>query len=207
MPGLPPPVNQYPAPMYPVAPAYPYPQYPMPGAMTPGYSAPGIPPDSVSPVSTGGKALYRKPSLFSGSYLEWGHRATTSLLGIGADFQSRNHQIYLQSYSLRLRTLLSASPGYRLFVLAVPGLDVELTNSNETTRLREPVLRDLPLGLNLDLPLNEPGSPWASELRGTFAAILPVSRASRAAGYYCSLSPRLAWLQKSAAEQQSRKDS
>src|SRR5690606_11007442 len=80
----------------------------------------------------------------------------------------------------------------RLRILAAPGMDVELTNSEITTTRRERWFRDLPVAFGVSLPLMRDDSRLLSTIMGgNLVAIAPTSKMSRASGYYLTLSPRV----------------
>lgn len=131
-------------------------------------------------------------SAFRGSRFDWTHSATTTLLGVGADYQSSAYQVYRQGYTLLLNYFVYDGETLRLRVMAAPGMDVELTNSEITTTRREPWFRDLPVALGVSLPLMRDDTRLLSTiLGGNLVAIAPTSKMSRASGYYLTLSPRL----------------
>jgi hypothetical protein len=136
-------------------------------------------------------------SRWRGTAFDWSHVATSTLLGIGQDYQSSSYQIYAQGFTLSVAYHVIDRKALDLQLRAEPGLDVELTNSAFTTTRNEPALRDLPLGVDLGLPVHSNEAALvASRLRAALFVIAPVSLASRAAGYYATLSPRLAWIQR-----------
>jgi hypothetical protein len=131
-------------------------------------------------------------SAFRGSRFDWTHSATTTLLGVGADYQSSAYQVYRQGFTLLLNYFVYDGDTVRLRVLAAPGMDVELTNSEITTTQREPWFRDLPVAFGVSLPLMRDDTRLLSTIvGGNLVAIAPTSKMSRASGYYLTLSPRL----------------
>lgn len=137
-----------------------------------------------------------KRSAFRGSRFDWTHSATTTLLGVGADYQSAAYQVYRQGYTLLLNYFFYDGETLRLRLTTAPGLDVEMTNSDITTTRREPWFRDLPVAVGLTAPLIRDESRLLSSIFGAnLVFVAPTSKVSRASGYYLTLSPRVNWTQ------------
>ncbi len=133
-----------------------------------------------------------KRSAFRGSRFDWTHAATTTLLGVGADYQSSAYQVYRQGYTLLLNYFVYDGDTVRLRVATAPGMDVELTNSDWTSTRREPWFRDLPVALGLSVPLMRDDARLLSTIAGAnLVVIAPTSKVSQASGYYLTVSPRL----------------
>ncbi len=131
-------------------------------------------------------------SAFRGSRFDWTHAATTTLLGVGADYQSSAYQVYRQGYTLLLNYFVYDGDKVRLRVATAPGMDVELTNSDWTSTRREPWFRDLPVALGLSVPLIRDDARLLSTIAGAnLVLIAPTSKVSQASGHYLTVSPRL----------------
>jgi hypothetical protein len=131
------------------------------------------------------------------SVFAWSHTATTTLLGVGQDYQSASYQAYEQGFAFDLRYRLIDTPGFVVHVQALPWFTVELTNSDSTTTRNEPVLADTAVGGGLGTRVHtDPSRLLESWLRASLIGIVPTARASRAAGHYLTVSPRVAWLQR-----------
>jgi hypothetical protein len=127
-----------------------------------------------------------------GTAFNWSNSVTTSKLDAGSDYLSQAHQVYVQSYALLLNYYLYKDDDWMLRTTALPGFDVELTNSNTTTTRREPWFTDLPVSLVAARTLaknEERGS--ATLLTGNLTLLLPTSKPSRASGTYLTASPRI----------------
>jgi hypothetical protein len=123
------------------------------------------------------------------------HETTTTAWGIGGQRQSRAHEAQVQGYTLALVWFVVDESRRRLRLAAAPGVDLELTNSDETTREREPRFRDLPLSVTTAFLLR--GDPRRNgTLLGVGGGVfLPTSKASHADGTRLSVSPRLTLIQ------------
>ena len=143
-----------------------------------------------TPEDPGGSPPRRSP--FRGSRFDWTHSATTTLLGVGADYQSSSYQVYRQGYSLLLNYFVYDGDAIRVRLSTLPGMDVELTNSDITTTRREPLFRDLPVAIGVNAPLAHNDENLTSTvLSGNLVFIAPTSKMSRAAGSYLTVSPRI----------------
>lgn len=168
-----------------------------------GFPAPAVPPAPAlgqgwSWVETVGNApgpesisLPRKLP-FRGSGLTWGHTATTTLLGVGADYLSSSYQVYEQSYTLVLNYFVYEGNAIDVRLVVSPGLDVELTNSDVTTTYREPLFRDLPVSAIVTARVAEDKPRLLStSVSGNLTLVAPTSKLSYASGHYLTVSPRL----------------
>lgn len=143
-----------------------------------------------TPAQTEPPARRRSP--FRGSRFDWTHSATTTLLGIGADYQSSAYQVYRQGYSLLLNYFVYDGETLRVRLLTAPGMDVEMTDSDITTTRREPLFRDLPFAIGVNAPLARDDENLTSTVVSTnLVVVAPTSKMSRAAGSYLTVSPRV----------------
>lgn len=148
--------------------------------------------DTVPAEPASGESKAPKRSRLRGSRFDWTHSATTTLLGVGADYQSSAYQVYRQGYSLFLNYFVYDGETVRIRVSTAPGMDVELTNSDITTTQREPWFRDLPVAVGLNAPIARDDERLLSTLvGGNLVFVAPTSKASRASGHYMTISPRV----------------
>mgnify|MGYP000305345359 CR=1 FL=1 len=133
-----------------------------------------------------------------GSGLSWNHAASTTALGVGADFISGDNQQYTQGLSGTFNYFLidSYDPsgrkrGYYLRVATTLGFDVELTNSDITTEKYEKQLRDTPVSLIYSKTLYKtPDEMTVVALNTNGTIILPTSPMTYGQGVYLGVSPR-----------------
>jgi hypothetical protein len=124
------------------------------------------------------------------------HGVTTSLVGVGGEYQSSSYQVYTQGYSLMLNYFLYEEEGTSLRVAVTPGVDVEVTDSNETDQRNEIVFADLPITVAGATPLYAPkGSLVRTSLGANFTTFVATSKYTRGAGDIATLSPRLSLIQ------------
>lgn len=148
--------------------------------------------DTVPPATEDGSSKPPRRSPFRGSRFDWANSATTTLLGVGADYQSSAYQVYRQGYSLLLNYFVYDGDALRIRLATAPGFDVEVTNSDITTTRREPLFRDLPLSVGVNLPIARDDDRLLSTVAtGSVVFVAPTSKFSRAAGYYGTVSPRV----------------
>lgn len=185
-----PPVTPAPAvvvPAPPPAPGSPFLVVPPSPALDPGWAWVDTVP---TPEDPGASPPRRSP--FRGSRFDWTHSATTTLLGVGADYQSSAYQIYRQGYSLLLNYFVYDGETIRVRLSTAPGMDVEMTNSDITTSRREPLFRDLPVAIGVNAPVARNDENLTSTvLAGNLVVVAPTSKLSRAAGSYLTVSPRI----------------
>jgi hypothetical protein len=132
------------------------------------------------------------PSRWRGTSLKWGQSATTTALGVGNDNQSSSSETYTHGYWALLNYYLLQDDSGSLRLNSSPGLDVELTNSNTTTLLREPQLRDLNLTASGRIVLwDDRASKQLLDLWPSMTVLLPTSEVSRKTGMYFTTSPRV----------------
>lgn len=156
-------------------------------ALTPGWSwvdtvAAAPPPKAIAP----------KRNPFRGSRFDWTHNVTTSALGIGQDYQSSAYQSYQQGFSLLLAYFPYDGDTFRVRVGAAPGMDLVLTNSDVTSRVREPWFRDLPLLVGGSVIVSmQPERLMSTILAPNLLLFLPTSKMSWNSGDYLTVSPRV----------------
>jgi hypothetical protein len=132
-----------------------------------------------------------------GTTFSWSNAVTTSAVGVGADYLSSAHQVYIQTYSLLLNYYLFEGERWTVRTSAAPGFEVELTDSASTTTRREPGLVDTAVSLvAANKVYNSEKSGWGTAAVGNLTLLLPTSEVSRESGTYLTLSPRAALAQK-----------
>lgn len=128
---------------------------------------------------------------WKGTALKWSHALTTTTVGVGRNIQSESAEIYSQGYWLLINYYLVDREGGNLRFSTSPGFDVEYTNSNVTTDLREPQLRDLNASLIGNVPLYMDSDKGVAIVGVPNATVLfPTSEPSRKSGTYLFTSPR-----------------
>jgi hypothetical protein len=135
---------------------------------------------------------------WKGTAFAWTHAITTSKLGIGSDYISTNHQVYTQGYSVTLNYYVVDNQTFKWRVSTQPGFDLELTDSDETTRRHEAVVRDLPLttvAIGRIYKPEDENNLYAASWFANLTAIVPTSKYTRGAGDILTLSPRLSLFQ------------
>lgn len=100
--------------------------------------------------------------------------------------------MYRQGYSLLLNYFVYDGEAVRVRLATAPGFDLELTNSDITTTQREPLFRDLPISIGVNVPIARDDHRLLSTVAaGNLVFIAHTSKFSRAAGFYCTVSPRV----------------
>ncbi len=181
-----------PAPATPAPASAPTTNSPTPPATAWAWATPVPGADAPTPPGDTGTKKERPKRDWRGTELGWGHVVTTSALGVGRDYQSDAHQVYLQVLTLQLAYHPVTTKTFDFGVAIAPDVSVELTDSGQTTTRREPWLGDVPLiGSAKLLLVNEPKELLQTAAVGALAVIFPTSKASRAEGDILTLSPRL----------------
>jgi len=125
-----------------------------------------------------------------GSAFAWKHNVTTSALGIGADYQSGDQQVYSQTFAVGLNYFVIDQQKWSLAVTVSPSVSVELTNSNVTTKRNEPQMNDLPLSVSYRRSLYSHDTlPIATGLVLRGSAYFPTSPLSYNIGTYFRTGP------------------
>jgi hypothetical protein len=147
-------------------------------------------PDQAEEDEERGKKLPARVP-WRGTAFAWDNSATTSAMGLGGDFQSTAHQQYVQTFSLGLNYFVIDQDNWSVAVAATPSMSVEITDSNTTTRQREPWFNDMPVGVAYRRRLHsDPDHSLATGLVLIGNVILPTSPGSYNAGTYLTTSPR-----------------
>jgi hypothetical protein len=191
----PPPVAAQPAaPAAPVAPAAAQPAGVAPAAMpaTP-------PPVAAAPVNWGGTpppadtaapaVAAKKPNPFGFTRFTWNNSGSTKIFGVGGDYIGTEDESYTMDFGLNLRYAFLNTPDTKAYVNVSGGVEVELTNSDTTTKQHEPLLRDTGVGVGLTRALfqtadKETKTSWL--ISGGLS--LPTSKASQSTGKYLGTS-------------------
>jgi len=160
---------------------------------TPMLTPPGPGPDAgVVPEKMPARVRWR------GTNVSWGTNATTTALGLGRDNiggegeqVSMGWNLSLIYFAIEPKRADGTERGYSVRLQSALGFDVELTNSDTTRTLHEPIMRDLPLQVILSKPLwKSEDKEWAigTALNGT--VLTPTSKLSYDRGIYLTTSPR-----------------
>lgn len=157
-----------------------------------------VPPPPNSEADISGRKKGDAYVRWRGSGLSWNHAASTTALGVGADYISSDNQQYTQGVSGTFNYFLIDSydsagrkRGYYLRVATTLGFDVELTNSDTTTEKYEKQLRDTPISFIYSKTFYKTRDEMtvvALNTNGTI--ILPTSPITYDQGVYFGVSPR-----------------
>ena len=127
-----------------------------------------------------------------GTGLGWTHSASTTMLGVGRSNLGSDSEAYTQSLRLLLNYYVVDAVAFRLRLSTSPAVDLELTNSDTTTREREPQWRDLPLTATATTRLARSADRrMATLIIPSASLIFPASKQSRAVGNLLTSSLRL----------------
>jgi hypothetical protein len=132
------------------------------------------------------RGWFERPLRWRGTSFTWNQAVTTTKLGIGEDFISRDHQYYGWDFSFTPNLYLVDLPKDKLSVNADLGWNTELTNGT-TIKKRETLLRDFILGTSYRRSLwasAEKAPEWETGLSLSGRLAFPTSRASQAQGKY-----------------------
>ena len=123
-----------------------------------------------------------KPKVvFRGSTLYWDHSATTSTLGVGSDYQSRN-PTYEMAFGLRPRYYFRDVQGESVSARGDIALLREFTNSDATTREGEWTFTDAELWLAYAKTLNDTPNATTDLIIRAPQLVLPTSKVSASNG-------------------------
>jgi hypothetical protein len=183
-----------PAPVAPLAPAAAEPAGVAPAAMP---AAP--PPVAAAPVNWGGTPppadtvkpaeVAKKPNPFGFTRFTWNNSGSTKIFGVGSNYIGTEDETYTMDFGLNIRYSLLNTPDNKVYVNASGGVEVELTNSDTTTKKHEPLLRDTGIGVGYTRALfqtadKETKTSWL--ISGGLS--LPTSKASQSTGKYLGTS-------------------
>jgi hypothetical protein len=182
----PPPVAPAPAPVTPAAPE--------PAAVAPAAMPAAPPPVAPAPVNWGGtpppadtvkKEAPKKPNPFGFTRFTWNNSGSTKIFGVGADYNGTEDEVYTMDFGLNIRYAFLNEAKDKAYVSVSGGVEVELTNSDSTTKKHQPLLRDTSVGLGYSRVLfqsadKETRTSWI--ISG--GASLPTSDLSRYQGKY-----------------------
>jgi hypothetical protein len=190
-----------PAPVAPTPPAPPVPPEPevapaaMPAAPPPVAPAPVNWGDAPTPTPAAPTPATAKPDApakanpFSFTRFTWTNAGTTRIFGVGGDYTSSDDEVYSMDFGLNLRYTFFTGAKTKLFANVAGGAEVELTNSESTKTLREPLFKDMSAGLGVSQKLFATADKETStSVQFTGSASLPTSLASRRQGKYLGTS-------------------
>jgi hypothetical protein len=129
-----------------------------------------------------------------GTSFEWINSATTSMIGVGDDYQSDSFHSYAMIWRATANYYLVDEDNYSITVRTQPTWFVELTDADDTNTYHEPQFLDLPLLASYRRNLYSAGL-WSTALTLTQGALVPVSPASRENGTYIIPTHRLLLVQ------------
>lgn len=130
----------------------------------------------------------KPPSRFRFTRLTWTNAASAKIFGLGEDYQGTEDSVYAMELNLNLRYYFVDTWTDFAYVNAALGASVELTNSDTTTLLHQPMLKDTSLSVGYGRTVYRSAShgTWtAPGLSTTF--VLPTSYVSQDQGKYLSL--------------------
>lgn len=165
----------------------------MPAAPAPGTWGAAPPPGAAAapapaPVPAPQEAP-KKPNPFGFTQFSWSNSASTKSFGVGADYISSDDEVYMMDFGLNIRYTFLNQPKNKLFVNAAGGVEVELTNSDSTPKLRQPLLRDTSVGLGYTRRVfTSEDKETSTSAQLTTSASLPTSDLSRQQGKYLGTS-------------------
>jgi len=125
-----------------------------------------------------------------GTSVSWTNAATTTLIGVGRDNISSSGETYTMDWSLTLNYYVVDQDKWKISLMLVPSVNVELTNSNITTTKYEPHFGDLPFLATYSRTLFAKGL-WSTGLGLTSGLVFPTSPTSSAIGNYLKTTERL----------------
>lgn len=157
---------------------------------------------SAAPVETPAAPVAPKPPLsWAGTTFDWGTLFSASILGVGPSYVGTEDEQVLMTWGVTPSYFVFWRPRHQLSVSTHVAVEVELTNSNTTTKKHQAEIADVPLGLDYAATLFTRGhGPTLGGVRamhdptllgeGSFRTwalvstylVLPASPESRAAG-------------------------
>lgn len=162
--------------------------------------APEPPPPSSS-VYLVQPVVVKRPLSWAGTNFEWGTQLSTTILGIGPDYNGTEDERVFMTWSLSPTYFIVQRPRHQLSVGTRLAVSVELTSSDTTDLKQEPRLGDIPIGLDYAATLFTRGDgptiggvsamrdptllgegDWRTWALVSSYLVLPASAASRAAG-------------------------
>jgi hypothetical protein len=175
-----------------------------PPAVAPAAMPAAPPPVQAAPVNWGGtpaptgpdagtqaqaQEAPKKANPWSFTRFTWTNSGSTKIFGVGADYIGTEDESYTMDFGLNVRYAFVNQPKDKVYVNLAGGVEVELTNSDISARLHEPLLRDTSLGLGYTHNLFT-SADKETRTSVTFGAgmSLPTSLASRSIGKYLGTS-------------------
>jgi hypothetical protein len=156
------------------------------------------PPVSAAPVNWGGTPPApdavkteeaKKPNPFGFTRFTWNNSGSTKIFGVGADYIGTEDESYTMDFGLNIRYAFLAKPNDRAYVNVAGGVEVELTNSDTTTKKREALLRDTSIGVGYTHTLFQSADKETKTSALVSGGIsLPTSKASQDIGKFLGTS-------------------
>ncbi len=138
----------------------------------------------------------KKPNPFRFTRFTWGNSASTKIFGVGRDYIGTDDEEYSMDFTLGLRYYVVDQPKDTVYVGASLGWQVELTNSDSSTKQREVFFKDLTLSSGYGRVLYKSANKENSTSLGVSVnGVIPTSLASRMQGKYFTLGTGLALIQ------------
>ena len=195
-PAPPPPPPAEPPPAPPVAPPAPPPppaaEFGVAPAALPAAPAASAPVPVVSfgaaPAADSATATpEKKGNPFFFTRFNWGNTASTKIFGVGGSYISNDDEQYTMEFSLNLRYYVLNETYDKVWVNAGLGFATELTNSDSTTKLRQPMMNDTSIGAGYSHMVYRNADKTVSTTPSIgLTMVLPTSLASREEGKYMS---------------------
>ena len=105
-------------------------------------------PEPPPPVALAPPVAPKPPLSWAGTTLDWEVDLSAKVLGIGPDYLGTEDEHVSMTWSLSPGYFVFWRPRHQLSVRTRVAVAVELTNSNTTATKQEPLLADIPLGLD-----------------------------------------------------------
>ncbi len=118
-----------------------------------------VPQESGPPAAAPSPKPFSLLDRFAGSSIDWGHVASSELLGVSSSYQGVEDFSYRMSWDVTPSFFAYRSDRHAVRLQANLGVSVELTNSNTTTTQHEAELADLPLTVSDTITL----ASWGGE--------------------------------------------
>jgi hypothetical protein len=181
---LPPPPVAQPAPIAePVAPLVvaPPPQADAPPPAVVGSGAPT--PSSGADTTT--KEPAKKPNPWGFTRFTWSNTGSTKIFGVGKDYIGTEDSQFVMGFGMNIRYVYLNEPKDRAYVNVGFGWDVEMTNSDSTTKERDPLFRDMSVSTGYSHVVYQSEDKETKTSPGLSVGLgLPTSLASRNQGKY-----------------------
>ncbi|APR81247.1 Hypothetical protein A7982_06594 [Minicystis rosea] len=137
----------------------------------------------------------KKANPFLLTRLNWTNTATTTIFGVGQDYQSSDGQVYAMDFSFNARYAPIANSTQRLFINANIAWGAELTNSDTTKNRNEWQFRDTSVGIGYQHKVYSNADGFSTTPLASANVILPTSKTSRGQGRYATTSVSVGLMQ------------